>query len=278
MNASLKYIDVHGHINFPVFDADREHVYENARSKGVGMVSVGTDLATSKRAVELAEQYGDMWATVGMHPVFAGESHNDQSETGKVGKELRPKQEFDKDSFSTLAKHPKVVAIGECGLDYLHSKPEDISRQVEIFQDQIELANSVSKPLMLHVRNGKDGKSAYLEAVSMLKERSRVKANFHFFAGNKEDLKAITDIGCSVSFTGVITFARDYDDLIRYVPKENIMLETDCPYVAPVPFRGKRNEPSYVTEVAKKIAEIRGEDLESTRIRLLENSLSFFAL
>ena len=277
----MKYIDIHGHVNFPVYDPDRAEVIKRCDENNIGLINVGTDFETSYSAVELAKKYSNMWAIIGLHPVHAGESHNDPTETGlDENKQIGPKsfQVFDSDKFLPLAKESKVVAIGECGLDYFHSRPEDIDKQKKELEKQIDFANRVNKPLMLHVRNAKTGPSAYMEVVGMLRARANVKANFHFFAGDIEDLKNILDIGGTVSFTGVITFARNYDELIKYVPIDRIMSETDCPFVAPAPYRGKRNEPSYVVEVVKTVAKIRGENEDVVAKQLVQNAKDFFSI
>ena len=263
----MKYIDIHGHVNFPDYDADREAVFARAKDAGVGMIIIGTDLESSKRAIELAEKHDDVWATVGVHPT---------DDVAAV---------FDYDSFKKLAEHPKVVAIGECGLDYFHPKSMsgvniDLGAQRELFLKHISLANEINKPLMLHVRNGVGSANggAYQEAVAILKQHSKVRANFHFFAGTMEDARAILEIGGMVSFTGVVTFARSYDDLIKNIPPDRMMSETDCPFVSPTPYRGKRNEPVYVVEVMKSIASIRRENEPEVAKQLLENAVSFFGL
>lgn len=214
----MNYIDIHGHVNFPEYDADREEVIKRAQETGVGMISVGTGLESSKQALELAAAHEHMWAVVGIHPA---DVHGDVSAV-----------EFD--GISGLAHYPKVVAIGECGLDYFHSTPEDIPRQRELFVQHIQLANTVGKPLMLHVRNGKSADhNAYQEAIDILKKYAKVRANFHFFAGTLEDAQDIVAMGNTLSFTGVLTFARNYDEVVKNVPLTSIMSETDCPYVAP---------------------------------------------
>ena len=281
----MEYIDVHGHVSFPVYDADRALVIERAHSAGVGMITVGTDLETSKQAIELAEKTPDMWAIVGLHPVYCGESHNDPLETGTQEESTRPKQQFDYEAFKKIGIHPRVVAIGECGLDFFHSKPEDMLYQKEVFEQQIQLAQEVGKPLMLHVRNSTAStqgfdvtNDAYVESLKILQKYPSVKANFHFFAGGVDVLKTIISAGYYVSFTGVLTFAKNYEEVVRTVPLDRIMIETDCPYVAPVPYRGKRNEPSYVVEVIKAIARIRGEDEGVIRKQVMKNTLDFFAI
>ena len=270
----MKYIDIHGHINFSEYDADREEVIKRAQDAGVGIISVGTGLESSKQAIHLAETHENMWAIVGIHPT---DTHTDVA-----------RQEFE--GIRELAAHPKVVAIGECGLDYFHSMPEDIPKQQELFIDHIMLANKVRKPLMLHVRNAQHNSkggtptidpsahNAYQEAISMLKKHAIVPANFHFFAGSVQDAQDIVAMGNTMSFTGVITFARNYDEVIRSVSLASIMSETDCPYVAPIPYRGKRCEPVHVIETIKKIAEIRGEAQDDVARTLTANACSFFGI
>jgi TatD DNase family protein len=261
----MKYIDIHGHINFPDYDKDREEVFKRAADAEVGMIIVGTDLESSKKCVELAQGRQNVWATVGVHP------------TGTPRPTLG-EQDIDFSILKELAKDPKVVAIGECGLDYFHSKPEDIAKQKKVFEQHIALANEVGKPLMLHVRNGKDGSNAYQEALSMLKLHAEVRANFHFFAGTKMDAFDIIAMNNTVSFTGVLTFTEDYIGVIRTIPSTHMMSETDCPFVAPVPYRGKRNEPVYVVEVIKAIARIRNEEENAIAEQILWNAATFFGL
>ncbi len=275
----MKYIDIHGHINFAAYDADREAVIARAKDAGVGIISVGTDLESSRRCVELAEAHEDMWAIVGLHPTNACESFNDKNETGIETGEKRPAQSFDYEGFKRLAQHPKVVAIGECGLDYFHSTPEEAVAQKSVFRDHIRLANEVGKPLMLHVRNAKSGgPNAYAEAIDIIRSDAKVKADFHFFAGSESDLDSALEAGRNVSFTGVLTFARNYDGLVKKAPLDRIMTETDCPYLAPIPYRGKRNEPMHVIEVVKMIAKIRGEDEGTVAAQLVTNAKDFFGI
>ena len=274
----MKYIDVHSHIYFPDYDTDREDVISRARAADVGVINVGTDLESSRAAVAFAENHENMWAIIGLHPVDVNVSAAAAANT------------FDYKSFRALALHPKVVAIGECGLDYFH-EPFDAKHQGEVFIRHIELANEVKKPLMLHVRSAKNKKSAastanaYQDALEILKKYARTPFNFHFFAGSAADLKNIIDAGGSVSFTGVITFAREYDGFVKAVPLDRIMSETDAPFVSPASHRGERNEPSYVVEVAQKIAEIRaaqgeanGESREVVLTALVKNAKKFFSI
>ena len=267
-----KYIDIHAHVNFAAFDTDREEVVARAREAGVAIINVGTQKDTSASAVALAEKYDGVYAAVGLHPIHTDASHHDAEELGAGGFFSRG-EVFDYDYYKNLAAHPKVAAVGECGLDmFRSSEVGKLEKQKEVFRKHIALAIEVEKPLMLHIR------SAYAEAREILKEYPEARGNLHFFAGTTEEAKPFLERGFSFSFTGVITFARQYDAVIRYLPLERIMSETDCPYVAPAPHRGRRNEPAYVVEVAKKIADIRGEDAEKVRAQLLENARQFFGI
>lgn len=274
-----EYIDIHAHVNFAAYDEDREVVIKRALDAGVWMINVGTQKDTSKSAVELAEKYEKgVYAIVGVHPIHTDKSYHDEKELGEGNKEFTSRGEvIDENYYRELLKNPKVLGIGECGLDYYRATPETEKKQKEAFSQQIALANEAGKPLMLHVRNGSD-RSAYREALAILKSEAKVPADFHFFAGTWEEAKEILDAGFNLSFTGVITFARQYDEVIKNTPLERMMTETDCPYVSPEPFRGQRNEPMHVREVVKKISEIRGGDFEKTRETLLQNALKFFNL
>lgn len=251
----MKYIDIHCHLNSDEFDLDMKEVIDRAKENEVGMIVVGVDKKTSEKAIKIAEENENICAVIGLHPV------DDVTE------------EFDFEYYKKLASHPKVVAIGECGLDYYHAKIEDKARQQDIFEKQIAIANELKKPLMLHIRNGVSGThNAYKDAIEILKKHARVHGDVHFFAGNVEEAHEFIKLGFRLSFTGVITFARNYDEVIKNIPLNMIMVETDAPYVAPIPYRGQRNEPVYVIEVAKKIAEIRGESLEVVLPHLVENA------
>ena len=285
---SPKYIDVHSHLNFVAYDADREAVLKRAEEAGVWMVNVGTQKDTSQSAVALAEKSGrGVFAAVGLHPIHTAKSFHDKSELGGFGKEFTSRgEEFDSAIYRTIAQNPKVVAIGECGLDYYRITNNELritkKRQEDIFRKQIELAIELNKPLMLHLRSGESG-DAYNEAFQILNSyfaihNSKLRGDLHCFAGTWEQAKKFINIGFSLSFTGIITFSRDYDEIVKNAPIDRIMSETDCPYLSPAPYRGKRNEPSYVVEVVKKIAEIRNVDFETVRAQLVENALKFFGI
>ena len=254
-----QFIDVHAHINFSDYDADREDVIRRARDAGVWMINVGVEQKESKLAVELAEKYSEgVYAIVGHHPTST--------------------EEFDVDFYRKLAKNKKVVGIGECGLDFFRA-PEENAREKQkvIFRAQIELALELDLPLMIHCRD------AYADTLAILNEYKakagdKLRGDFHFFAGDTETAQKILDLGFNISFTGVITFAREYEKLVKFIPLERMFSETDCPFVTPVPNRGKRNEPLFVRDVVSKIARIRGEEEEKVKKQLLENAVKFFRL
>lgn len=271
-----EFVDIHTHLNFSAFDKDREEVMKRALDAGVHIINVGTQKDTSESAVELARRYKGVYATIGLHPIHTTRSYYDEEELSGGGKEFTSRdEEFDQDYYEKLGKDKKVVAIGECGLDNNRNQKLDIGnwkKQIKNFEKQIELAVKLKKPLMLHIRN------AYKDALEILKKYPDLKGNAHFFAGNWDEAKSFLDLGYTLSFTGVITFARDYDEVIKNTSLDMIMSETDAPYVAPTPYRGKRNEPLYVQEVVKKIAEIRGEDYEKMRAALISNAMRVFRI
>ncbi|HEY4507341.1 MAG TPA: TatD family hydrolase [Candidatus Paceibacterota bacterium] len=261
----IKFVDAHGHLNFPEYDIDREAVIERCREKGVLAVTVSVDTESSCKALELAKKYPDVVrATAGLHPMCAwGEA----PEAKISADELRK-------TVTAAASMLEVVAVGECGLDYARLPAGDEAaiklRQREVFIAHIEAAAAAKKPLMIHCRD------AYDDVLGILEESRRAghatPANFHFYSGDEAHLKRILDAGDTVSFTGVITFASSYDSLVQFAPLDRILSETDCPYVTPAPHRGKRNEPTYVEEVVKRLAVLKGLDFDPTATILLENA------
>jgi len=259
----MNLIDIHAHLDFKDYDADRAEVIKRTQEAECGVINVGVDLETNKAVIKLAEENDLMWATVGAHPQNAAEL------SGADWQEL-----------TKLAAHDKVVAIGECGLDYF-CLDENVQgpalnqvkeKQRKIFEKQIELAVQLDKPLMLHIRE------AYDDVLEILKRFPAARGNAHFFAGNWEQTQKFLGLGFTLSFTGVITFARNYDEVIKSVPLDKIMAETDSPFVAPIPYRGQRNEPLYVAEVVKKIAEIKGLRPEVVTDQLLKNAHCNYSL
>lgn len=265
----MRYIDIHSHLQFPEYDNDRDDVIARMETLDVGTIVVGTDLYSSRAAVALAEKHKNIFACIGFHPaddaVNRGESFSDP--------EIRA-------GFNELIKNPKVVAVGECGLDYGrdNDRPEDARLlQRADFIAQIDLAVENDKPVMLHCRNSHD------DVLNILAEKKlvygdRLRGNSHFFSGDMALAQRYFDLGFTISFTGVITFARNYDDAVRNAPLGMIMSETDSPFVSPVPYRGTRNDPSRVVEVVKKIAEICGEPIETIEKAMIDNAKRVFGV
>lgn len=270
----MKYIDTHAHLNLAQFTDDYQAVFDTCTQKEVGVINVGTRKDTSKLAVELAHSQKNTWAIVGVHPLNVVTA--DPDDYGATD----PEQTFDDDFYKELAMAEKTVGIGECGFDYFHNSDDTYQQQRAIFLAQIALANAVGKPLMLHLRNSAQsgGRDAYDDALDILKSEAKVAGNAHFYAGTTTQARAFFDIGYTISFTGVITFAKPYKELVEYAPLDLIHGETDCPYVTPVPYRGQRCEPWMVQEVYKKIAEYKQLDEELVREQLLANAQKLYDL
>lgn len=276
---SYRYIDTHAHLNLSAFDSDRAGVLSRMQEEEVISINVGTKESTSQKAVEIAGETDDCFAIIGLHPIQTNQADHDEEELGEGGHPFVSKGEmFNKDFYRELAKHPKVVGIGECGFDYWHCLPETYGVQEEAFISQIELANELNLPLMIHTRGPKrgqsspTGRSVYLDVYELLKRYAKVPFNVHFYAGTYGEAKKFFAIGGNISFTGVITFAKDYEEVVQNTPLDLLHAETDCPFVAPKPYRGQRCEPRMVKEVYKKIAEIKKEDEEVVRDQLIANA------
>lgn len=270
---AFKLVDSHAHVQFPAYDADHEAVIGRALEAGVGMVNIGTQYSTSDDAVKLAEKYDEgVWATVGFHPNHLDiKVHHDAQELRARNQEV-----FEIKKFLQLVRHPKVVAVGECGLDYFRSGLETKEAQREVFEQQIALANEIKKPLIIHCRQ------AFADLIEILDSKFQILNSpagvVHFFSGSWDDAKKLLDLGFYLGFGGVITFARDYDEVVTKVPLDRLLVETDAPYVAPAPYRGKRNEPAYVTETVKKIAELRGIPYDEVVETTTANARTLFRL
>lgn len=283
----MDFIDAHTHVQFAAFDADRREVMERASRSGVSMVNVGTQRDTSRKAVGLAREWGTgVYAAVGLHPIHTEKSFHDTKELGGSGdaKGFTSRGEkFDYAYYKKLAENPQVVAIGECGLDYYRLSRETKLKQAEAFVAQIELARELRKPLMIHCR------AAFEDLIKILDSQSRILNSppgiIHFFSGTVHDAQKLLALGFYFTFGGVITFppkagrrTGDYDEIIKILPLDRILSETDAPYVAPVPYRGKRNEPSYVVEVVKKLAEVKAKSFEVVSGQILNNAKRIFLI
>ena len=258
------YIDTHAHVNFAAYKDDAEEVMKRTLEAGVFVVNVGSQHSTSKRAVEMAEKYAEgVYAAVGLHPIHLVKrkvnpddselNENDFETTGEL---------FDFEKYLELAKNPKVVAIGEMGLDYHHFEPEDNieelkTKQKETFLQGIKLANELQKPMIIHCWD------AYDDLLEILKNNPVEKRGIiHSFIGGYKTARKFTDLGYKIGLNGVVTYADDFNRLIKEVDLKDMVLETDCPYLTPVPHKGERNEPLYVKLVAEKVAKVKEISVE----------------
>ncbi len=282
-------LDAHCHIQFPTYDSDRDAVIARAKKTQVTMVAVGTQGETSRMGIACAEANPELvWATVGFHPNHLSDAwHHDTKE--QVG--AKP-EAFDEKIFLELAGHPRVVAIGECGLDYYRLIPDhkeiEKDRQRKVFLAHIRIAEKTKKALMIHCRPSSvktsEGKALSTDDAyeDLLREFSMLNFQFpkivHFYVGSISVTRKLIDAGFYFTFGGVITFSRDYDEVIRMIPNERILTETDAPYVAPEPYRGKRNEPVYITETAKRLAEIKGISYHEISRQTTANAAEVFKI
>jgi len=267
-----KIIDAHTHVHFPEFDTDRKAVIERARQAGVGMITVGTDISLTRKAISTAHGHEYVWATAGLHPHEA-KRYGSRDEMGKEIKELEE-----------LAHNEKVVGIGECGIDLFRGDDRRaLGMQKELFVAQLELAHRLQKPIVIHSRGSTigalDGLEMILDVLGNHEDLLLPEAGVcHFFTGTVEIADRFITLGFSFTFGGLITFNRAFDDVVRHVPPERILVETDAPFVAPASHRGQRNEPLYISEVVTALAGVRGESEEETKARTLENTLRLFKL
>jgi TatD DNase family protein len=262
------FYDTHAHLDYPDYAQDLAEVIARAETAGIKkMISIGTSLSSSERAIRLAEKFPQIYAAVGWHP----------SDAMKAPGDMRPALRED-------AKHPKVVAIGEVGLDYHHlpsEKPEctkdDDTRykqkQADVFQQQLEVAAETGLNCIIHQRDSFDDTLAQLKPFA-----GKVRGVFHCFGENAARMKQVLEIGSLVSFTGIITFknGQNVRDTLAATPLDKFMLETDCPYLAPVPYRGKRCEPAYVKEISEVAATVKGCSLDELSAATCRTAQKFF--
>lgn len=251
-------IDTHAHINFPQFDDDREEVILSAVGSGVStIINIGTDYDTSLESVELANSHDQIYAAVGWHPHDSkGYNH------------------AEREKIERLAQHPKVVAIGEIGLDFYRDySPRDVQHRV--FREQLAMAREFEMPVVVHVRNAME------DALKVLREEKvhEIGGVMHCFPGDVSDAQAAFDMNMVVSFGGALTFKNSrMSDVAAELPLDRIILETDCPYITPVPYRGKRNEPAYVRYAYEVLAKLHGVDFNKIEKTVDENARHLFNL
>ncbi|MBI4252610.1 TatD family hydrolase [Candidatus Uhrbacteria bacterium] len=288
----MRLIDTHCHIQFDAYDNDRDAVIHSCAEKEIGLMVVGCDEKSSRDALALVEKMGSGiigimgsgainlmapdpiidWCSVGQHPTDSG-------------------QTFDYKTFYNLARSSKKVrAIGECGLDYYHldglgDRVQGTERQKDLFFQHLNLAHELNLPLIIHCRDAHDDMIEILvhrfgiaDTVSADTVSTREHGVLHCFTGTARDAQSYLDLGFMISFTGIITFTDQYDDVVRTVPLEKMLVETDAPFLAPVPHRGKRNFPEYVEYIARRIAEIKDIPYEEVARVTTENAKRLFGL
>lgn len=278
-------IDTHAHLNFNAYKTDFEEVIRRCLKNDIWVINVGTQYKTSKKAVEIAERYKEgVYATIGLHPIHLN--------TGLVKKKLDQEEvtfnsreeDFDYEKYKELAKSEKVVAIGEIGLDYYY-KPKTKrklelfkEKQKEVFLKQLNLAKELNLPVIFHCR------MAHKDLIEILSENPEVKpqkAVAHGFVGNLEELQKYLDLGFYIGFNGIIFKSIkgiNFEENIKRMPLDKILIETDCPYLAPPPFENQRNEPLYVKYVAEKIAKIKNLSFEEIAKITTENAKNLFKI
>ena len=267
-------IDTHTHLNFNAFKDDARQIIKKCLSQNIWIINVGSQYNTSKRAVDIAEKYNEgVYAAIGLHPIHTIPSPLDKYELTTDTKSGLEK--FDARKYRELAKNKKVVAIGEIGLDYTYAKTEqEKSLQKEAFIAQIKLAQELKLPIIIHCRDAWQDTLGILQKFYKVKQKKSGVA--HFFSGTLENAHTLFNLGFLVSFTGVITFADSYLKLIKKIPLEKIIIETDSPYVAPIPYRGKRNTPLYVKYIAQKLAEVKAVSLREIAEITTKNAKELF--
>lgn len=252
------FIDTHAHLQLTHFDADREAVIQGALEAGVeNIIVVSTDVASSRRSLQLAEKYSGLFAAVGIHPTDCGKS-----------------AEEDFAIIAELARHPKVVAIGEIGMDF-YWKPFSQEAQQNAFIRQLHLAQELRKPVIIHNR---EAGAAILQTLHNAGING-ISGVFHCFSENIEYAQRVLALGCHVSFTGNLTYKKStLPEVAAQVPLERLLLETDAPFMTPMPHRGKRNEPAYTAHIAEKLAEIKRISLIDVARQTTANAIELFGL
>lgn len=278
-------IDTHAHVNFRSFKDDAKETLQRALDSGTWVINVGSQIDTSKEAVELANQFEQgVYAVVGLHPEHTHSQHVDEEETHFKSRE----EDFDINLYSELVKDPKVVGIGECGLDY-YRLPEDKNlheevkqKQILAFRKQIQFAKEHDKVLVVHSRPEKGSGELYKDMLKIFLEEKVCEMRFevHSYTHTPEFFQKFLEFGAYVSFNGIITFDKtgNMEELVKMAPLDKILLETDCPYLAPVPMRGKRNEPAFVKYVAEKVAEIKQISLAEVERFTTDNAMRLFKI
>ncbi len=251
----MQLIDTHSHIYYDKYENDFDKVLSRAKENNLEkIICVGVDIESSKKSIELSEKHNMIYATAGYHPHETKEANQNYL-----------------NELEKLLNHNKVVAVGEIGLDFFYNH-SDKKTQIKIFNEQLELANHLYMPCVIHNRNSDE------ELLDCLKNKKIEKGVIHCFASNLKFAKELINLNLFLSFTGLITFNQELENVVKEIPLNKIMIETDSPYLTPKPHRGKRNEPYMVKYVAKKIAEIKNISYDEVANTTTKNAVKFFGL
>lgn len=277
-------IDTHSHIHFPAYDEDREAVLKRMRDKRIWAITIGTAMENSKQGIAFAEQHPDIWTTVGLHPSHTTHSHEDENEGAVHEKDVT------KETLIEIAKSSKkVVAIGEAGLDFYRlDQVEDAEaakvKQERVFREHLLAAHELDLPVVIHCRDALTRLAEVLQEEQSAGRKTR--GVVHSFTGTWDEAKPLIDLGMHIAVNGIATFPLRkgqnpegaIDRTIERIPLDRLLLETDAPYLAPASFRGKRNEPAFVEEVAKHVAEVRGVSLDEIAGKTTANAVDLFQM
>lgn len=294
----FNFIDTHCHVHFQAYKDDMDEVVKRSLEEGVAMITIGTQSTTSKNGIALAEKYDGVWATIGLHPnhLHKQEFFDDNElppEQREVGKIKTRSEDFDPEYYRELVKHPKVVAIGEFGLDYYRIPPETpkdklIEDQKAACQAQLKFASEFDKPVVIHCRPEEDDArnqlpEAHRDQADLIEEEINAgglkkRGVIHSYTGSAKEAERYRSLGFYVGINGILFFSKKLQQAVKEIPLEQIVVETDAPYLTPPPNRGKRNEPRFVKFVAEKIAELKGVNIDKIAEATNANAVKLFNL
>lgn len=283
----MTLIDTHCHVHFQAYKDDMDEVVKRTLDAGVQMVTVGTQTSTSKGAIELAERYEGVWATIGLHPnhLHQQEFFDDDElpvEEQATGKIKTRAEAFDPEYYRSLVDHPKVVAVGEFGLDYYRvpnhlDREKVITDQKKSCQQQLVFASQTDKPVIIHCRDAHEAQYDLLKA-EIDRGGLGKRGVIHSFTGTLEDARRYEELGFMLGLNGILTFSKDLQAVVSDIPLAQIVIETDAPYLTPPPHRGKRNEPHYVKFIAQLLAELQNKSLSQIADQTTQNARQLFDL
>ncbi|MFH0815015.1 MAG: TatD family hydrolase [Candidatus Falkowbacteria bacterium] len=276
-------IDTHAHVNFNAFKKDSDEVIKRALLNNVTIINVGAQFTTSTRAVVFADDYANCFAAVGLHPIHLQDMTIEEEGVSFTTR----KENFSYEDYKKMASQPKVVAIGETGLDYWHLNDQEpleiaIERQKKVFHEHIKLANELNLPVIVHCRGANGNMDpAYVEVLEELtKQPPKNGGVMHCYGGPIDLVEKFTKLGLYISFNGILTFDKTgkLAEILAATPDNRILVETDCPYLTPEPYRSKRNEPAFVELVVQKIAAIKGVPFDEADKLTTTNAKRLFAI